>query len=69
MTDDLECLDKIRKHLKNALVNLYEVGDWIQKREKDYYQWCCGFSKLIHQVENLCQQYDYEYLRKKEGGE
>ena len=67
MTTDKECLDNIRKNLQNAIVNLYEVSSWIDKREDDYYQRCDGFSRVIHQLENLYRSYNYEYLKKMEG--
>ena len=66
MTDDMECLYNIRQNLEKALVSLYEVGKWIDKRESDYYHNCNGFEKLIHQLENLHREYEYIYLRKRE---
>ena len=62
--NDLDCLDNIRKNLEVALINLYEAREWINNREKDYFHYCDGFDRLVHQVENLRRAYNYEYLEK-----
>ena len=67
MTNDVECLENITKHLNRAIVNLYEVQKWIEKRDSDYYHHCDGFMRMVHQCENLYTEYNYKYLKKKEG--
>ena len=61
--NDEECLKKIVSNLKKAMINLQSAENFITKRERDYYHYCNGFSKLVHQVENLYSQYYDDYCR------
>ena len=66
MTTELECLDNIRKNLQTAIVNLFEVNKWINERDDDYYHRCDGFLRVIHQLQNLYNHYNYAYLKELE---
>lgn len=59
--NDEECLKNISKNLEDAARNLKSALDYIERRESDYYHYCNGFSKLIHQVQNLYREYYNEY--------
>ena len=61
--NDEECLKYITNSLRFAMNDLRSARSFIMKRKKDYYHYCNGFDKLVHQVENLYSEYYDEYCR------
>ena len=61
--NDEECLKYITNSLRCAVKDLHSAHNYIGKREKDYYHYCDGFDRLVHQVENLYSAYYDEYCR------
>ena len=58
--NDEECLKQIVTNLRCAMNELRSAEKNIDKRERDYYHSCDGFSRLVHQVENIYREY-YNY--------
>lgn len=61
--NDEECLKFITISLRCAKNDLSTALAYIDRREDDYYHYCDGFSRLVHQVENLYREYYNEYCR------